>query len=105
MRRVAAIVPIVLTLATDSATACHRFHYWAYHRPQSCRVTALAPRSAVRLPNARIDIALPAPRHIAPPAQEFSLPDLTDIEWGSPPDDELRGRLLLRVILQGKESK
>lgn len=106
MRRAAAIVPIVLTLATDSATACHRFHYWAYHRPQSCRVTALAPRSAVRLPHTRIDVNLAAPtRSIMPPPVEFSLPSLTDIEWGAPPDDETHGKLLLRVLLQGKESK
>jgi hypothetical protein len=102
MRR-AALAVIVIALATDSADACHRFHRWSYPWPQSCRATALAPKSAFRLPRAKIDVSLraaPPARPVSPPA--ISIPSLTDIDWGRAPDDELRGRLLLRVILEGK---
>jgi hypothetical protein len=105
MRR-AALAVIVIALATDSADACHHYRVWLYPQPQSCRMTALAPRSAIRLPRARIDVSLkaaPPARPVSPPA--ISIPSLTDIDWGRAPDDELRGRLLLRVILQGKEDR
>jgi hypothetical protein len=107
MRR--AISAIVLLLATDEArAACHRYSVWKYPRPQTCRVTALAPRSALPVSRARINVSLnrPAPHRIVTPAPAILLlPSLTNIDWGQLPDDELRGRLLLRVILQGKESK
>jgi hypothetical protein len=99
-----AIVLVGLTTLTQPAWACHKFSIWRYPRPQLCHATALAPRSALRLPHARIDVSLipPSPRRVETPALEFSLPSLSDIVWGSPPDDELRGKLLLRVLLQGK---
>jgi hypothetical protein len=99
-----ALAAIVFLLGTNSAAQARCFSVWRYPWPQHCHATALAPRSAIRITNARIDVALPALRHTAP-AVEFSLPNLTDIEWGQPPDDELRGKLLLRVLLQAKESK
>jgi len=106
MRR-AALAVIAITLATDSADACHHYQRWYYPRPQSCRVTALAPKSAFRLPRARIDVSLRAapPARPVSPVPAISIPSLTDIDWGRAPDDELRGRLLLRVILQGKEDR
>lgn len=97
MRR-AIIAALAMLVAIDTASACHRFSRWYYPYRQTCRVTALAPAS-IRS-RARIDVALPVPRPIGIP-----LPDLTNIDWGQLPDDELRGRLLLRVILNGKEDK
>jgi len=88
---------LLLMLPIDSAAA-HCYSVWRYPRPQHCHATALA--RAIRLPNAKINIALPAPR-----APEIALPLLSDIVWGEPPDDELRGKLLLRVLLQAKESR
>jgi hypothetical protein len=41
MRR-AALAVIAITLATDSADACHKYSIWKYPRPQPC-YTANAP--------------------------------------------------------------
>jgi hypothetical protein len=105
MRRAALAAPFVLLMAVDTADACHRFRVWNYPTRQTCRVTALAPKSAFRLPRAKINVSLNMPTRpvVLPPA--IPLPDLANIEWGQLPDDELRGRLLLRVILQSKDSK
>lgn len=89
-----AIVPIVLALATPAQAHCYSI--WHYPWRQSCGATALAP-PMIRS-RARIAVVLPAPRPI-----EIPLPSLTDIDWGQLPDDELRGRLMLRATLQGKE--
>jgi hypothetical protein len=98
-----------MLVATDTASACHRFSRWYYPYRQSCRVTALAPRMRFRLPRARINIHLVTeatpPHRIATSVPDIPLPDLVDIDWGHPPDEDTRGRLLLRVILQGKEDK
>jgi hypothetical protein len=98
-----------MLVTIDTASACHRFSRWYYPYRQSCRVTALAPRSALRLPRARINVSLPrpAPPHVRTPPffVLIPLPDLANIDWGHPPDDDTRGRLLLRVILQGKEDR
>lgn len=108
MRR-AICAAIVMMLAVDTADACHHYSRWFYPRRQSCRVTALAPRSAMRLPRVRIKIGLtarlPLPHRVATPVPEILLPDLANIEWGKLPDDEALGRLMLRVILTGKEDK
>jgi hypothetical protein len=101
--RRAALAAFAMLLAIDEAEACHRYSRWFYPRPQSCRVTALTPRS-IRLPRVRINVVLP-PHRIATPVSDIPLPDLANIDWGQLPDDDLRGRLLLRVILQGKERK
>lgn len=82
--------------APPANAACHKFSVWKYPWPQRCKVTALAPPT-IRS-RARIAVVLPAPR-------EIPLPSLIDIEWGHAPDDELRGRLLLRIILQAKEDR
>jgi hypothetical protein len=105
MRR-AVLAVIAITLASESAGA-HCYRIWNYPRPQHCRATALAPKSAFRLSRARIEVSLKAapPARPVTPAPEMRLPSLADIDWGHRPDDELRGRLLLRVILQGKEDR
>jgi hypothetical protein len=94
----AAIAVIAITLALEPAAAakCHHFSIWKYPWRQNCRMTALAPPS-IRS-RARLEIILPA-------AREIPMPSLTNIDWGQAPDDELRGRLLLRVILQGKDDR
>jgi hypothetical protein len=105
MRR-AALAVIAITLATDADAHCYRI--WRYPTPQHCKATALVgPKSAFRLPHAKIDVSLRAapPARPVSPVPEISIPSLTDIDWGRAPDDELRGRLLLRVILQGKEDR
>jgi hypothetical protein len=96
----AAIAVIAITLALEPAAAakCHHFSIWKYPWRQSCRMTALAP-SSIRS-RARINVILPVPRPI-----EIPLPDLTNIDWGQLPDDDARGRLMLRATLQGKEDK
>jgi hypothetical protein len=107
--RRAVIAALAMLVATDDAGACHRYRDWRYPRPQTCRVTALAPRVRFRFPRARINIHLVTeatpPHRIATPIPDIPLPDLVDIDWGHPPDEDTRGRLLLRVILQGKEDK
>ena len=108
MRR-AAIVTVVLLLGMDTASACHRFARWNYPWPQQCRVTALAPKSAFRLPRARISVSLAAPSPPRPhrpvaPTPEIALPSLTDIEWGQQLlDNELRGTLTLRALLRKED--
>ena len=92
----AVMLAFVLWAIFSPAFACHKFSVWKYPWPQSCRVTALAP-PMIRS-RARLELVLPAPR-------EILLPSLTDIDWGHGPDDELRARLMLRVILQGKDDK
>jgi hypothetical protein len=96
----AATVVLIVLLAVEPAAAskCHHFSIWNYPRRQTCRVTALAPAS-IRS-RARISVALPVPRPI-----DIPLPDLVNIDWGQPPNDETRGRLMLRTMLQGKEDK
>lgn len=96
--RAAAIVLIVLLAALEPAAAakCHHFSIWKYPWRQSCRMTALAP-PAIRS-RSRIDVIVPATR-------EIPLPSLTDIDWGHPLDDEQRGRVMLRIMLQGKDDK
>lgn len=108
MRR-AAIVAAVLLLAMDTAaSACHRFRVWNYPTPQQCRVTALTPRSAIRLPRTRINVRLvqtrlPARPLVPTPVIEIPIPSLADIDWGQPPDDDERGRLMLRGLLRKED--
>lgn len=109
MRRALGVL-IVMLLAIDTADACHHYSIWHYPQAQSCgfaphRVTALAPR-AVRLPQRRINVSVISDQrlvHRPVETPEIALPSLADIEWGHLADDDVRGRILLRAILQEKE--
>lgn len=92
MRRAA--LSAIAILAAQPAEACHRFHIWKYPWRQTCRVTALAPTGIRSLQKIEV----------VPVEREIPLPSLTDIDWGTSPDDELRGRLWLRATLR-KEDK
>lgn len=97
-----ALAAIVMLGAIDSAGA-HCYSVWRYPRPQHCGATALA--RAIRLPRERIDVMPPSLMRGVDMTPEIPLPSLTEIDWGQPPDDDTRGRLLLRVIMQGREDR
>lgn len=88
----AAIVATVILTSNPAWAGCHRFSIWHYPWRQTCRVTPIIPVA--------FEAPLPEPRPI-----EIPIPSLTDIDWGSPPDDDTRGRLMLRTTLQPKDDQ
>jgi hypothetical protein len=46
MKRLVPLLTIAALVPEPTAAACHRYHYWAYPRPQSC-FTAYAPAPLV----------------------------------------------------------
>jgi hypothetical protein len=82
------------TLLATPAEACHRFSVWKYPWPQRC---GLAPTTIARHAARRA-----APKLIFPPSQEVAipLPTLEAIDWGAVADDDARGRLELKAILE-----
>ena len=88
---------LVLALAALAVPAeAHCYSRWYYPWPQKCGAKRMLDERA-RVWSVEI-VAMP-------PEREISLPDLLDIDWGHGPDDELRGRLLLRATLQRKDDK
>ena len=86
------IIAALMAIA-QPAVACHRFHIWKYPWPQRCSVAGQV--------HARVVTTAPQPLPIPRP-KEPSLP-LPALEWVAQPDcpEEIRGRLLLRVKLNG----
>lgn len=98
MTRLAALIGILL--ASSSAQACRLHSIWHYKFPQRC------PVHATRYV-ARVD-AHPRPHRIPTLLERINvdvsipLPALTDINWGSPADEETVGRALLRAKMGGQ---
>ena len=82
-------ISIALVLVAQPAQACKKYSIWRYPYPQHCYGTAHA--------------SAPTPSGIVPlprPEEEIPLPGL-DFVPASEPDDDTRGRILLRAALGG----
>jgi len=78
----------ILLIATMPLSArCHHYRYWAFKFPQSCSSIALAHPILLFPPKRNDDIPLPGLDFV--PVDE--------------PDDETRGRILLRAALGGRQ--
>jgi len=78
----------MLLIATMPLSArCHHYRYWAFKFPQSCSSIALAHPILLFPPKRNDDIPLPGLDFV--PVDE--------------PDDETRGRILLRAALGGRQ--
>lgn len=76
-------------MGASPAHACRLhsiWHYpWKQHCPVMTRAVALAPRPP--MPHRPAEISIP-------------LPDLKDIDWGQPADEQSLGRLMLRAKME-----
>ena len=82
-------ISIALVLVTQPAQACRHYSRWYYPYPQHCYgLAARAPATPAVLPPKRND--------------DIPLPGL-DFVPVDEPDDETRGRILLRAALGGRQ--
>jgi hypothetical protein len=83
-------MPAVFLLATGPASAaCHRYSIWHYPWPQRCQRDEVYPTKTIHA----------EPEAPLTSVKEIPLPFLTDIVWGNAPDEDMRGRLMLRAAL------
>ena len=99
------LAAILLSLPTEAA-ACHHYSRWFYPWRQSCFFASHASHPLLQIRNAqgteRAQSVI-AGNSIAaqPPERDMPLPSLTDADWSQGAiDDQSRGRLLLRAILE-----
>ena len=89
---------LAIALLPAPAEACHRFSVWKYPWRQSC--------GFIPIPKIGIDKRSPlrVARNLAPTTSwpEIPLPALEPIDWGQEADDEARGRIELRALLEAK---
>ena len=91
---------LAIALLPAPAEACHRFSVWHYPWAQRCGVI---PKT---VPKIGIDKQTPlrVARNLATTTSwpEIPLPSLLTIDWGQPADDDARGRLELKALLEAK---
>ena len=91
---------LALALTSAPAEACHRFSVWNYPWRQSC---GFIPKT---VPKIGIDKRSPlrVARNLATTTSrpEIPLPALEPIDWGQPADEEARGRLELKALLEAR---
>jgi hypothetical protein len=81
----ALLIILIFFALAESALACRRFSIWHYNFPQPCPIDRPEAQAAT-----------------APPALDFPLPDLTEINWGETGDGRLTAIGKLRVLSSGR---
>ncbi len=91
---------LLVALLPAPAEACHRFSVWKYPWAQRCGVI---PKTVPKIGIGK-QTPLRVARNLAttssPP--EITLPSLLTIDWGETADDEARGRMELKALLEAK---
>jgi hypothetical protein len=80
-----ALTYTVLLLLVAPASACRHYSIWGFPWAQRCSVSTPV-RAVPVTPTPPVDTDMP-------------LPDLTAVIWGDDPNEDTRGRLLLRAAL------
>ena len=87
---------LAIALLPAPAEACHRFSVWKYPWAQRCGVI---PKTVPKIGIGK-QPPLRGARNLARP--ELPLPSRLTIDWGQTADDDARGRMELKALLEAK---